>query len=191
MKWAPDLLVHYHEMVIWDINSLASGRCGCSFKCVIIKYIISMIDILCISSETDLRWMPQDHTDDKSTLVQVMAWCHGATGLCCDLSLHWPRLFRHMVSLVHNDLSHVRITIPTCNYCLETPIHYPNEWWLITKEVPWLRAFSWEYFKIPISKIKSKFTLQNLNLDLPGDTELTVQAIIVVHLADLYSLVSH
>ena len=26
-----------------------------------------------------LRWMPQDLTDDKSTLVQVMAWCHQAT----------------------------------------------------------------------------------------------------------------
>ena len=26
-----------------------------------------------------LWWMPQDLTDDKSTLVQVMAWCHQAT----------------------------------------------------------------------------------------------------------------
>ena len=36
-----------------------------------------------------LRWMPQDLTDDKSTLVQVMAWCRQATshylGQC------WPR----------------------------------------------------------------------------------------------------
>ena len=28
-----------------------------------------------VSYEIDLRWMPQDLTDDKSTLVKVMAWC--------------------------------------------------------------------------------------------------------------------
>ena len=42
--------------------------------------------------------MPLDLTDDKSTLVQVMAWCHQANvdpDLCC-----------HMVSLGHNELTH-------------------------------------------------------------------------------------
>ena len=42
-----------------------------------------------ISCEIALRWMPLDLTDDKSTLVQVMAWCRQATnhylGQC------WPR----------------------------------------------------------------------------------------------------
>ena len=28
---------------------------------------------------TGLRWMPQHRTSEKSTLVQVMAWCHQAT----------------------------------------------------------------------------------------------------------------
>ena len=28
-----------------------------------------------ISYEIALRWMPQDLTDGKLTLVQVMAWC--------------------------------------------------------------------------------------------------------------------
>ena len=32
-----------------------------------------------ISYEIALRWMPLDLTDDKSTLVQVMAWCRQAT----------------------------------------------------------------------------------------------------------------
>ena len=31
------------------------------------------------SDENDFRWMPRDLTDDKSTLVQVMAWCRQAT----------------------------------------------------------------------------------------------------------------
>ena len=36
-----------------------------------------------------LRWMPLDLTDDKSTLVQVMAWCHQATSHY--LNQCWPR----------------------------------------------------------------------------------------------------
>ena len=35
------------------------------------------------------RWMPLDLTDDKSTLVQVMVWCHQATSHY--LSQCWPR----------------------------------------------------------------------------------------------------
>ena len=32
--------------------------------------------MLSISCEIALRYMPQDLTDDKSKLVQIMAWCH-------------------------------------------------------------------------------------------------------------------
>ena len=39
--------------------------------------------------EIALRWMPLDLTDDKSTLVQVMAWCCQATSHY--LSQCWPR----------------------------------------------------------------------------------------------------
>ena len=42
-----------------------------------------------ISYEIALRWIPIDLTDDKSTLVQVMAWCHQATSHY--LSQCWPR----------------------------------------------------------------------------------------------------
>ena len=42
-----------------------------------------------ISYEIALRWMPLDLTDEKSTLVQVMAWCHQATSHY--LSQCWPR----------------------------------------------------------------------------------------------------
>ena len=68
------------------INSLAPGRCRCNLKLVIFT---SRVDILSISYEIALRWMPQNFTDDKSILVEVMAWCHQATshylGQC------WPR----------------------------------------------------------------------------------------------------
>ena len=72
------------------INSLSTGRCGCYLKLVIFKPVWRMI-ILSISGEIVLKWMPQDLTDDKSTLVQVMAWCHQATShylnQCCSRSL--------------------------------------------------------------------------------------------------------
>ena len=48
-------------------------------------------------------WMLQILTDAKSTLVHVMAWCHEATGH--SLSQCWPRLWRHMASLGHNELN--------------------------------------------------------------------------------------
>ena len=44
--------------------------------------------------------MPQNLIDEKSTLVQVMAWCHQATSHY--LSQFWPR---SMVSLGHNVLN--------------------------------------------------------------------------------------
>ena len=40
------------------------------------------------SKDNALRWMPWDLNDDKSTLVQVMAWCRQATSHY--LSQCWP-----------------------------------------------------------------------------------------------------
>ena len=42
-----------------------------------------------IAYEIALRWMPLDLSDDKSTLVQVRAWCRQATSHY--LSQCWPR----------------------------------------------------------------------------------------------------
>ena len=42
-----------------------------------------------ISYEIALRWMPPGLSDDKSTLVQVMAWCRQATSH--HLNQCWPR----------------------------------------------------------------------------------------------------
>ena len=60
------------------VNSLAPGRFENNFQNVFFK-LISWIDTLSNSCETVLRRMPQNPSDDKTTLVQVMAWCHQAT----------------------------------------------------------------------------------------------------------------
>ena len=53
------------------VNSLSHGRCGCDFKCLILKRNL-LTDLLKISNGTVLMWMLQDHINDKSTLVQVL-----------------------------------------------------------------------------------------------------------------------
>ena len=60
------------------INSLAPGKFEWNFRHIIFKQIL-VIDDWGISSEIALTWKPQDLTDDKSTLVQIMAWCRQAT----------------------------------------------------------------------------------------------------------------
>ena len=59
-------------------NSLAPGKFEWNFRYLILQ-IISVSDGWGFSCELALRWMSLDLTDDKSTLVQVMAWCHQAT----------------------------------------------------------------------------------------------------------------
>ena len=60
------------------VNTLAPGKWSCNVNLVIFK-LMSGIDNLSISGEIVCRWIPQDLIDDKSTLVQKMAWCHQAT----------------------------------------------------------------------------------------------------------------
>ena len=59
------------------VNSLAAGRCGSNSKSAIFKYMLRIeFKSIC---EIVLTWIPQNTFDDKSTLVQVMAWCRQPT----------------------------------------------------------------------------------------------------------------
>ena len=55
-------------------------------------------------NEIGLMWMSQHFTNEKSTLVQVMAWCRQTTSHC--LSQCRLRSCRHTTSLNHNELIH-------------------------------------------------------------------------------------
>ena len=74
-------------MKFWYFNSLATGKPRCHFKTAILNLVLS-IGIFTSFKDKALRWMPRDLIDDKSTLVQVMAWCRQATSHY--LSLCWP-----------------------------------------------------------------------------------------------------
>ena len=70
------------------VNSLAPVKFEWNFR-YLIFLIISVIDGWCVSWELALRWMSLNLTDDKSTLVQVMACC--LTAPSHYLSQCWPR----------------------------------------------------------------------------------------------------
>ena len=58
------------------------------FRWVIFKLTL-VTDSWVISCEIPLSWISLNLTDDKSTLVQVMVWCHQATSHY--LNQCWPR----------------------------------------------------------------------------------------------------
>ena len=122
--WTPNL----HHIFL---NSLAPGKFEWNFRYLIFQ-IISVIVGRVISCELALRWMSLGLTDDKSTLVLVMAWCHQATSHY--LSQCWPR-----------SLSPYGVTRPQwfngCNVILisqknsyDTIINVKLAWWLL---MPW------------------------------------------------------
>ena len=81
-----DTGIHMIQFLECQLNSLAPGKSECHSKNVIFNLVL-LIGIFRSSYGNALRWMPQDLTDDKSTLVQVMAWCRQAT--CHYLSQCW------------------------------------------------------------------------------------------------------
>ena len=85
IPWWPNGKYRHGEILI---NSLAPGKIEWNFRSLIFQ-IISVIDGWGISCELTLRWMSLDLTNDKSTLVQVMAWCRQATRHY--LNQCWPK----------------------------------------------------------------------------------------------------
>ena len=69
-------------------NSVVPLSFGSNFKNVISKDML-WIRFMSMFCKVVPRWMPQNTFDDKSTLAQIMAWCHQAPSHY--LSQCWPR----------------------------------------------------------------------------------------------------
>ena len=85
------LLLHIHHFWNKQHGKLTHWALR-DFNKVLVKWFLKFIlaiDGWGISHEISFRWISLDLTDDKSTLVQVMAWCHQATSHY--LSQCWPR----------------------------------------------------------------------------------------------------
>ena len=68
------------ENVMWVPESYqyqlnVPGSYGCDSECVDFKHNFRVI-FSNIWINSTIEWMPEDIVDCKSTLVQVMAWCH-------------------------------------------------------------------------------------------------------------------
>ena len=87
-----------------------------------------------ISYEIALRWMPLDCTDDKSALVQVMAWCRQATSHY--LSQCWPR------SMLPNGVTRPQWVKPDDDMApVGTKAHAEAKWNIQTA---FIRVSSWQ-----------------------------------------------
>ena len=90
---------------------------------------ILVIDGWSICCELALIWMSLDFTDDQSTLVQVMAWCHQAPSH--HLSQCWPRTKYtvecryNMVQYKHNHVGNIILhTSDLCLFCKNDITHW-------------------------------------------------------------------
>ena len=86
--WLCSSLSFVWSTLLYIKNTMAPGGSQCDFKNIIFDLAL-LIDIFKSSYDYVLKWMPQDLTDDKSTLVQAMAWCRQATSHY--LNQCWPR----------------------------------------------------------------------------------------------------
>ena len=110
--------------------NLSDQQFNCLLRCtlywrldgieLVIFKVKSRINIFSISCEIAPMW---DLTDDKSTLVQVMAWCHQATWAHVDQDQ-----CHHMASLAHNALTLpcplVRLIFPRPNMKIDFQTKY-------------------------------------------------------------------
>ena len=136
----------YKFLPYQSFNSLAPGGFENIFQNVFFK-LISWIDTLSNSCETALRSMPQNPSDDKSTLVQVMAWCRQAAShylsQCCPRSLspygvtrpQWVNITYHRSE---KGVPWTALFI-TQFLCLETIDN--THWWLSTRLCFLLRCY--------------------------------------------------
>ena len=137
-------------------NSLAPGRFEWHFRRVIFKLIL-VIDGWIISCEIAVRWMSLDLTDDKSTLVQVMAWGHQAPSHY--LSQCW-----------HRSMSPYGVTRPQW---VNTP---PYRFEIFKKKDPVsIQRPSFQVWRFPIIKIRQLWDclIFMMGIHIPGKTVLT------------------
>ena len=146
-----------------------------------------MIDGWGISCEIALRWMPLNLTDDKSTLVQVMAWCRQATSHY--LSQCWPRSMspyaitrpqwvKYLLGLTHCDLvtpyRDTNLKQHWLRYWLIAWWHQANSWTNV--DLPSMKSSEIHFRLMPtlmsIPKLCFKFTHLRSQPHLPEDNEL-------------------
>ena len=141
IHWPPERFEWKFRSVIFELILVIDGR-----------------DVLCVIA---LRWMSLDLNDDKSALVQVMAWCRQATSHY--LSQFWPRYLspygittpnwvkEYVSNFVMNliglfsfavEKEHIKIYQYEHNYCISILKHTICNWGSWIRVPPGLSYFS-------------------------------------------------
>ena len=121
------------------------GNVGLIFKSTIFKCLIQNRN-LGTGSVITLRWMPQILTNEKSTLVQVMAWCHQATShylnQCWPSSMSSyditrPQWIKQQVSIEKFDFHSNHVARNPVTYVMDDTLHLVT---LVTIGYIWVHA---------------------------------------------------
>ena len=112
-----------------EFNSLWPGRSEYDSKNVIFNLVL-LIGIFKSSYDNVLRWMPHDFTDDKSTLVQVMAWCRQATSHY--LSQCWPISLSPYGVTRPQWVNFLNMKVQVMAWCRQATSHYLSQCWPIS-----------------------------------------------------------
>ena len=110
--WPPGYMSHPNAAfpvlhLQWMLTHCPPGLLSKNVRETIFKLIL-VIDDWCASCEITLRRMSSDLTDDKATLVQVMAWCRRAPSHY--LNQCWPRSVLRDGVTTHNESMNNRIS---------------------------------------------------------------------------------
>ena len=99
-------------------KALASVPCGGNVENIILKLIIESTS-MGTYCEIALKWMPRNVTNDKSTLLLVMAWCQQAT------SHYLAPLLSNRISVIHGSrINYETICCPQfCTYSYQILCH--------------------------------------------------------------------
>ena len=127
-----------------SFNSLVPGGCCCCLKLVIFK-LTSRMDILDISCAVSLRvWMPQDLSDDLSTVM--MAWRQVITR---------GNVECNMLLLSHNELRLCDVCKPTTRDW-EPFYHSGSSFSHMINSPPWTKGppFRRRYFQMHFRELK-------------------------------------
>ena len=76
------------------IHSLSPKTCGWNLKCATLAHNLET-DRSGIRVNINLKWIPDDLEEGKSTLVQVMAWCSQETRHYRNLRSWWRHQWKH------------------------------------------------------------------------------------------------
>ena len=94
--WIKFYLVTWNSALVW--NFCFHGWFASSFKSIVFK-LITQISSLATYCNIAVRWMPQNLTNEKSTLVRIMVWCLEATSHYYT-SQFWPRSMSPYAGLI-------------------------------------------------------------------------------------------